>query len=168
MDPKNKESLFRGQKVESRKWVFGFYYEYLNKHYIMTRKGAAVLVDKKTVTQYIGRLDKEGGKVFMGDVLEYHFKTKTRMRDNKPNKTIKSPGFKRIEIGFKNGCFCSRTIAQENCYYGELPGQWESLFCVYLDEFFVKIGDIFDIPELLTEKSKWNAETASAEKDGKD
>lgn len=82
-----REKIFRG-KAEDGKWVFGHYVIVGNNHFITTGKVNIVshgylgmgqddeteeldyiLVDEKTVGQYIGKQDKDKNKIFEGDYL---------------------------------------------------------------------------------------------------
>lgn len=66
-----KEILFRAKRKDSGEWVYGFYtcvdelcFISLSRTYI-----DKVKVDPKTVGQYIGINDKDGKKIFEGDLI---------------------------------------------------------------------------------------------------
>lgn len=82
-----REILFRGKSIQKNSWVYGYYIELLKPRILdakMTKdQGSAgdwiykvSAVDPATVGQYTGLDDKNGHKIFEGDVVEFQYRKK--------------------------------------------------------------------------------------------
>ena len=129
-----REILFRGKRIDNGEWAYGnFAFADIfteHQHYIFQNKAFEHAVDPSTVGQYTGLTDKNGKRIFEGDVCQ----TKgIPLIDEKP------------------------FVAVWNDYYSGF--YWENIdnpretdmFTQTVAELTEIIGNIHDNPELLKE-----------------
>lgn len=74
------EILFRGKRVDNGEWVEGYYASIGEYHYILTGRLELVpylgfehfLVNPETIGQFTGLTDRNGVKIFEGDIVNYN------------------------------------------------------------------------------------------------
>lgn len=158
-----REILFRGQHrckgekvrldgtpVES-KWVYGGYCQYNKDRGIIYQSEPEInkySVYADTVGQYTGLTDKNGTKIFEGDILEWHCNNpEDELENHPPARTVVKYGeypdiFDNKHLGYYVEC-------QEG--FGELLDLLNT--CIQEDCNMTVVGNIYDNPELLRVKN---------------
>lgn len=145
-----REYLFRGKRLDNGEWVEGFLVNVGGYCYILTGllsigNGHAdffkYVVDPETVGQYTGLTDKNGKRIFEGDVVQA--------------KTVDTHEYRRTVIGIG---LCVESKDDTPCigvnfdYFGE-----QVILQVDMMEHLEVIGNIHDNPEMMaTEKERRN------------
>lgn len=144
----DREILFRGKRVATATFVYGFYVILANRNHSIVNDNGNFWVIPETVGQFTGLTDKNGKKIFEGDILEYR-------------SDIVSLG-----TGYKTGAVeVSRRVVAWGEYgwiYKEIyNNRWNSSWNNYgrkdhlykknVFEFATVIGNIHDNPTLLEE-----------------
>lgn len=117
-----REILFRGKRIDNGEWVYGYFYEDIGS-FIKERASSVSTnthhVDPSTVGQYTGLTDKNGKRIFEGDVVAY-------------------PDYGNLAVVWDDGTF---QLMYADTFY-DLLDCGTSGMCIV-------IGDIHDNPELL-------------------
>lgn len=134
-----REILFRGKRKDNGKWVYGNYAVTDNnekqQHFIFQNKAFEFEVKSETVGQYTGLTDKNGKKIFEGDILgvtnddpDYDYITKVYLDCDTLCVDVQGQDYDYTSIGF------AIEIWDDECDQVEI------------------IGNIYDNTELLKEK----------------
>lgn len=127
-----REILFRGKRKDNNEWIYRYYCRYgyvtQEKTFIIPDYASALYATEvipETVGQYTGLPDKNGKKIFEGDIVKAY-------------KHNEIP-FTQV-VTFKHGCFWF--------------GNWNWLEFINVFRNFEVIGNIHDNHELLKEQDK--------------
>ena len=150
----NREILFRGKHIHAMDsndhlngtWVHGYLSD---ENYIYDKSlEGEFLVDEDTICQYTGLTDKNGKKIFEGDILrgfQYPF-----CHDGEYNYYA--------EIFFADCSFMTYTHKNpSSCVRGISDGNTELMEC-WVSEDWEVIGNIYDNPELLEGEKDYGAD----------
>ena len=128
-----REILFRGKRLDNGDWVYGYYVHIgpvsCQRAYIIPEYASSLYVnevDPSTVGQYTGLKDKNGKRIFEGDIA----------------KVLQGKDKDIAYVGFENGAFMLYPKTG-NIYERTLWEYW------YNDWDVEIIGNITDNPELL-------------------
>ena len=139
-----REILFRGKRTDNGEWVYGnlvrgcdekyaYIVEFGNKE--MCRN--YVNVNPDTVGQYTGLTDKNGERIFEGDIVKY--KEACKFGDNDEMEEAEEQYLCTNIVEFKNGRFFP---LPQRC-------DCEDYFFSYGSYDFEVVGNVHDNPELL-------------------
>lgn len=140
-----RQILFRGKVIdEINKWVYGFLISddvirqtketIQNKHSVCGI--GSFCIDKKTLGQYTGLTDKNGKKIFEGDIVHLY-------GDEHSLSRYKGIDYNALVI-FKDGGFCAIDGTEDDYALRRYNFVSRNLYCEV-------IGNIYDNPELLKE-----------------
>ena len=79
-----REILFKGQRTDNKEWIYGHYFTEVGRgidnsknviiHFIKDNFGTQIIIPE-TVCQYTGLNDKNGVKIFEGDIFSEKWRT---------------------------------------------------------------------------------------------
>lgn len=121
-----REILFRGKRANSRGWAEGLLFHHCEKSSSIwsDELDRAVWVDPETVGQFTGLTDKNGNRIFEGDIVRW-------------------PGLKEVGIVQYGEFNCSCCDGVFGWHFGT-----EDIRC---HDSYEVIGNIHDNPELLSD-----------------
>lgn len=143
-----REILFRGKRVDNGGWAYGDYHKFtcttssispVPTYYIMgtdASSKAQIWVDSTTIGQYTGLQDKNGKKIFEGDICDF---TVFDCCDNDTQ-------YRGVVTYVGSRFMLWKSVESE--YYGA-DGGFDLDWVISQDDEFEIIGNIHDNPELL-------------------
>jgi hypothetical protein len=162
-----REILFRGKSSQNDKWLYGNIQipEAPYDEYFMWDNGWQMQVDVNTVGQYTGLIDKNGKKIFEGDILRVSEYDNLLMREF--NDETDYFGMFTLEeltgelqqsytspVTWEDGTFCISTkgdwLHHNDMFLAVLFGDMKRSNPIFI---FEVIGNIHDNPELLKYKT---------------
>lgn len=142
----NREILFRGKRVDNGEWVCGYLYrlsERLNPFIMFVNSNAeSHEVILETVGQFTGLCDKNGKKIFEGDILLE--KEKEYSLEEYGEKVVGTHNI----VAYWNEKACGFWVRRTDKPKGKIYVPEEPLCESFAEELEV-IGNVFDNPELL-------------------
>ena len=135
-----REILFRGKRADTGEWIYGDLrqdadlesayiggWDYFTADYALQREPFEYPVSPETVGQFTGLTDKNGNRIFEGDIIEAHF-----------------------DELFPDLATTLIVVWSDYGWFGrDMEGNVDSLECKWVSDFFEIIGNIHDNPELL-------------------
>ena len=124
--------LFRGKRTKNGQWVTGLLWHHVDKASLIysDELDDKVWVNPQTVGQFTGLTDKNGKKIFEGDIVEHHVQ-----------------GDILVNRGVVNW-------DKENARWAYRLNTMNPCFALYNPKTFEVIGNIHDNPELLEVDSR--------------
>lgn len=145
----NREILFRGKRVDTGEWVYGFL-SFRNEITVVTEDASvgyvgldAFDIDPKTIGQFTGLTDMNGFKIFEGDILRYP-----------PKERWDETNYSSFEVFFSENNadnYIGYSIHRTH-HHGAVCGGYIPSFKPKTVSQMIVIGNIHDNPELLQNK----------------
>lgn len=141
----NREILFRGKDLETGKWLYGSFIKTPNHAHISTSGEAfPTRVNLDTIGQFTGLTDKNGVKIFDGDILQ---------GDEYPYCSDGEYNYYAEVVWFDDGC-CGFGLCTHKNPKSSVRGISDGN-CEWFEDFdsnnWSVVGNIYDNPELIKE-----------------
>lgn len=136
-----RDIIFRGKRTDNGQWVYGFYSNTKGEngrfHYIQN-ENSNVRVNPATVGQYTGLNDKNGNRIFEGDIVECvswneYFSDPTTFK-------VMEPFRRKMEVVFMAGGFKLVEHLPQPCK--------DNVWNMIVEGDLTVIGNIHDNPKL--------------------
>lgn len=142
-----REILFRGKRSDTGEWVYGGIRIVQGRYYIIPEDSNpfGFEVDPATVGQYTGLTDKNGNRIFEGDIVAFTFHSDLAEHahlDERPEIT------ENHEILFSEGSMWMKRIIIPDSLTAQIYGRRLILESLWKHRIEI-IGNIHDNPELL-------------------
>lgn len=139
-----REILFRGKRTDTGEWARGFPFSYqarLVVEGIETWDGDKHRIDPSTVGQYTGLQDRNGTRIFEGDILRV-----AKKMNGIGDYFFPPAPFPALCVVKWDFCAWMWEVQGKETYYIHFPDAW----CHYECEV---VGNVHDNPELLEEEA---------------
>lgn len=131
-----KKIKFRGIRIDTGKWVYGYYRKYRRCHYINSQYNNKmwVKVIPRTVGQYVGKEDDNNKEIYENDIIMANYTTMAR--------------------GLHLICFHNSMFGGLLVEYRNHKDKWDFFRRLICDKLYnIKVvGNKFETPVLLKEK----------------
>lgn len=157
----DREILFKGERFDNRGWIEGYFAQQKGKCYICTNPyqimdgyssksgqhygfGDFYEIDPGTICQYTGLNDKNGRKIFEGDIIQFEdtgeegYEYKEAFDFTNKAKVVWNKGRFELDSFWNNNSGVMETM-------NDCPDEFYDMFEYYSEV----IGNIFDNPELI-------------------
>lgn len=140
-----REIIFRGKRIDNDEFAYGDLLHLPNGDVVILSNAGYVKIRPETVGQFTGLIDKNGKKIFEGNIIKAYFQPQNS----------KNPPYAIGSVIFENGTFkivvCVSKNSIEYKVFEEENIAAYSIEHNFLDRYYVLevIGNIYDNKELL-------------------